>query len=82
MLRADPACSTVRLSAPGIFSARPKRRDRSVSRVSRAARMIWYLKHAVGLGQLMHNDEDLAAIGELAQFGIKGDLLTDDEFLC
>src|SRR5205823_6282590 len=39
------------------------------------------LKHAAGLGQLAHHDEDLAAVVELAVLGTKRDLLTDDEFV-
>jgi hypothetical protein len=39
------------------------------------------LKHAAGLGQLTHNDEDLAAVEELAHLGIKGNLLTEQEFV-
>src|SRR6266550_5261581 len=39
------------------------------------------LKHAAGLGQLTHNDEDLAAVDELAPLGTKRDPLTDDEFV-
>jgi hypothetical protein len=39
------------------------------------------LKHAAGLGQLTHHDEDLAAVGELAFVGTKRDLLTDHEFV-
>jgi hypothetical protein len=40
------------------------------------------LKHAPGLGQLTHHNEDLAAVEELAHPGMKGNLLTDDEFVC
>ena len=32
------------------------------------------LKNAVGLGQLTRNNEDLAAVRELAQFGMKDDV--------
>src|SRR5204863_8826118 len=39
------------------------------------------LKHAAGLGQLTHHDEDLAAVDELAPLGTKRDPLTDDEFV-
>jgi hypothetical protein len=35
------------------------------------------LKRAVGLGQLANDDEDLAAISDLAELGLKHDLLTD-----
>src|SRR5437764_6190126 len=37
------------------------------------------LKHAAGLGQLTHHDEDLAAVDELAPLGTERDPLTDDE---
>src|SRR5205807_8123784 len=40
------------------------------------------LKHAAGLGQLTHHDEDLAAVDELAVLGTKRDLLTDHELVC
>jgi hypothetical protein len=40
------------------------------------------LKHAAGLGQLTHHDEDLAAVDELAVLGTKRDLLTNSEFVC
>ena len=40
------------------------------------------LKHAAGLGQLTHHDEELAAVDELAPLGTKRDPLTDDEFVC
>src|SRR5204863_4664817 len=40
------------------------------------------LKHAAGLGQLTHHDEDLAAVDELAVLGTKRDPLTDDELVC
>ncbi|HTC79715.1 MAG TPA: hypothetical protein VK657_13955 [Terriglobales bacterium] len=39
------------------------------------------LKHAAGLGQLTHHDEDLAAVDELGPLGSKCDLLTDREFM-
>src|SRR5207248_1507521 len=39
------------------------------------------LKHAAGLGQLTHHDEDLAAVDELAVLGTKRDPLTDDELV-
>src|SRR5438477_8963972 len=39
------------------------------------------LKHASGLGQLTHHDEDLAAVDELAPLGTKRDPLTDHEFV-
>src|SRR5438270_11833384 len=39
------------------------------------------LKHAAGLGQLAHHDEDLAAVDELAVLGTKRDPLTDDELV-
>ena len=39
------------------------------------------LKHAAGLGQLTHHDEDLAAVDELAVLGTKRDLLTDQKFV-
>ena len=39
------------------------------------------LKHAAGLGQLTHHDEDLAAVDELAGLGTKRDPLTYREFV-
>src|SRR5437868_6851788 len=39
------------------------------------------LKHAAGLGQLTHHDEDLAAVDELGPLGSKRDLLTYREFV-
>src|SRR5947207_4270289 len=39
------------------------------------------LKRAVGLGQLANDDEDLAAISDLAELGLKHDLLTDQELV-
>src|SRR5438552_230650 len=44
--------------------------------------LVYLLKHAAGLGQLTHYDEDLAAIDELAVLGTKRDPLTDDELVC
>jgi hypothetical protein len=36
------------------------------------------LKHAVGLGQLANDGEDLAAGSDLAELGPKGNLLTEN----
>jgi hypothetical protein len=40
------------------------------------------LKHAIGFGQLAHDNKDLAAIGKLSQVGAKGDLLANRKFMC
>ena len=40
------------------------------------------LKRAVGLGQLTNDGEDLAAICDLAELGLKGNLLAENELVC
>ena len=40
------------------------------------------LKHAVGLGQLANDGEDLAAISDLAELGLKGNFLAENELMC
>jgi hypothetical protein len=40
------------------------------------------LKHAVGLGHLTNYGEDLAAVSDLAELGLKRNLLAENEVVC